>query len=30
MSEETVFDVQRRIGEVFKINGQPMIQPQFG
>ena len=27
---ETVFDVQRRIGEVFKINGQPMLQPQFG
>jgi hypothetical protein len=26
---ENVFDIQRRIGEVFKIHGQPTPQPQF-
>jgi hypothetical protein len=26
---ENVFDIQRRIAEVFKIHGQPVPQPQF-
>jgi hypothetical protein len=30
MSDETVFDVQRRVGEVFKIHGQPAPAPHFG
>jgi hypothetical protein len=30
MTTENVFEIQRRIGEVFKIHGQPTPQPGFG